>query len=87
MEFHAERCRFTAVTECGGYSFVVKEQVSCERRFGYQSFKTIDDLKKSYRHLFEHQMGDAIPEGLSGVIYTQMSDIEEETNGLMTYTV
>jgi len=32
-------------------------------------------------------MGDAIPEGLSGVIYTQMSDIEEETNGLMTYTV
>jgi hypothetical protein len=31
------------------------------------------------------QVHALVKEGLSGAVYTQVSDIEEETNGLLTY--
>ena len=48
-------------------------------------FDTTEELSKAYKDLYEGQVLPLIEEGLSGVVYTQLSDIEEEVNGLVTY--
>lgn len=52
--------------------------------WGYQSFKTTDSLFIQYSN-FVGMLEDFIPKGLSAAIYTQVSDVEVEVNGLMTY--
>ena len=42
-------------------------------------------LTKAYRRLLEKQILPLIPKGLSATIYTQVSDVENEVNGMMTY--
>ncbi|HUM66601.1 MAG TPA: hypothetical protein PLV32_12170 [Chitinophagaceae bacterium] len=52
--------------------------------WGYQSFKDEDSLFIQYSN-FVNMVADFIPRGLSAAIYTQVSDVEGEVNGLMTY--
>lgn len=52
--------------------------------WGYQSFSTKDELKARYSILIE-DLAKLIPKGLAAAIYTQTTDVEIETNGLMTY--
>lgn len=52
--------------------------------WGYQSFSTQDELKARYMILLE-DLSQLIPKGLAAAIYTQTTDVEVETNGLMTY--
>jgi beta-galactosidase/beta-glucuronidase len=52
--------------------------------WGYQSFKTKEELEARYRTLID-DLEDLIPRGLAAAIYTQTTDVEIETNGLMTY--
>jgi beta-galactosidase/beta-glucuronidase len=52
--------------------------------WGYQSFSTKEELKARYSILVE-DLSELIPKGLAAGIYTQTSDVEVETNGLMTY--
>ncbi|RIW14610.1 beta-galactosidase [Algoriphagus lacus] len=52
--------------------------------WGYQSFKTQEELKARYSILLE-DLSKMIPKGLAAAIYTQTTDVEIETNGLMTY--
>lgn len=52
--------------------------------WGYQSFSTADELKARYSALID-DLADYIPRGLSAAVYTQTTDVEVETNGLMTY--
>ena len=52
--------------------------------WGYQSFKDADSLFIQYSKFID-MLGDFIPRGLTAAIYTQVSDVEGEVNGLMTY--
>ena len=52
--------------------------------WGYQSFKSADSLLIQYSN-FVSLLENFIPKGLSAAIYTQVSDVEGEVNGLMTY--
>lgn len=52
--------------------------------WGYQRFKTKDELKGRYAELIA-DLKKYIPLGLAAAIYTQTTDVEIETNGLMTY--
>ncbi|WP_257658157.1 glycoside hydrolase family 2 protein [Parapedobacter lycopersici] len=52
--------------------------------WGYQSFKNADELQKRYQGLV-NDLVRLIPLGLSAAVYTQTTDVEIETNGLMTY--
>lgn len=55
-----------------------------KNNWGYQSFKNAADLKKRYTEFVE-SLKTLIGKGLSSAIYTQTTDVEIETNGLMTY--
>jgi len=52
--------------------------------WGYQSFKTADELFEKYDS-FIRSIEGLIKKGLSAAVYTQTTDVEQETNGLMTY--
>ena len=52
--------------------------------WGYQSFSKAEDLKSRYAGLI-NDLATYIPRGLAAAVYTQTTDVEIETNGLMTY--
>lgn len=55
-----------------------------KNNWGYQSFSSQSDLLKKYED-FILRLQKLIDQGLSAAIYTQTTDVEIETNGLMTY--
>lgn len=55
-----------------------------KNNWGYQTFKTADDMFDKYAS-FMVTMEGLIKKGLSAAVYTQTTDVEQETNGLMTY--
>lgn len=59
--------------------------MACEKKFGYQSFSSKEELTAAYKRLWEEEIYPNIAKGLSASIYTQTSDIEEEINGIFTY--
>jgi beta-galactosidase/beta-glucuronidase len=71
--------------EFGGLGLPVPGHVWQEKdNWGYQSFKTPDDLLKKYA-VFTDSLDHFIGYGLSAAVYTQTTDVEVEINGLMTY--
>jgi beta-galactosidase/beta-glucuronidase len=52
--------------------------------WGYQSFPNPEELINKYS-VFMESVQKLIQQGLSAAIYTQTTDVEIETNGLMTY--
>ena len=78
--------RILALTEFGGYSHSVENHVFTDKKFGYKSFKDSDKLQNAYESLY---LNEVIPlvesELLSATVYTQVSDVEDEVNGLYTY--
>ena len=55
-----------------------------KNNWGYRSFQNADTLFRTYSNYIE-QIVPFIHRGLSAAIYTQTTDVEIETNGLMTY--
>ena len=77
--------RAVALTECGGYAYPVEGHKAEEKDFGYRKYPDLSATTDSYCGLWETQLLPAIPKGLSMVIYTQLTDVEGEVNGLMTW--
>jgi hypothetical protein len=78
-------CRPVVLSEFGGYSHQVEGHVFSDKVFGYKVFKDIATLNESYKKLFEGQILPAFEKGLAATVYTQVSDVESEINGLVTY--
>lgn len=76
--------RAHVISEFGGLSHRVPGHSSCMRQYGYRKYLTRRALRAKYRRLTAEAVHMA-QDGLSGFIYTQWSDIEEETNGIYTY--
>ncbi|MGZ5246213.1 MAG: beta-galactosidase, partial [Flavitalea sp.] len=71
--------------EFGGLGLPVENHTWQEKNnWGYQSFKNREDLYKRYSEMID-RFPYLIESGLSAAIYTQTTDVEVETNGLMTY--
>ena len=81
-----EKDRAFVLSEFGGYSQILDGHVwNKARSFGYMMFKSKESLTKAYRRLFEKQIIPNIKKGLSATVYTQVSDVEFEVNGILTY--
>ena len=71
--------------EYGGLGLPVEGHTWQDKNnWGYQSFKTREELFDKYQE-FIFRLTPLIEKGLSAAIYTQTTDVEIETNGLMTY--
>ena len=77
--------RAVVLSEFGGYSLKLEGHVTSMGEFGYKKFKSKEDLTKAIKVLFLNKIKPLIQKGLSACIYTQVSDVEDEINGLFTY--
>lgn len=84
LDVKAER-RATALTEFGGYSLCVPGHHMYRKVYGYRIYRKKSELTAGYREWMEREVLPNIPKGLSATVYTQLSDVEEETNGILTY--
>ena len=73
------------LSEYGGYACHLNAHSSVERVFGYKRYDTPAQLRESYRELIQKSLLPLQKQGLSGAVYTQLSDVEEEVNGILTY--
>ena len=77
--------RAVLLSEFGGYNHHVSGHCFNNKNFGYKNFETPAQLEIAIEDLYQKQIGPAKMEGLAAAVYTQLSDVEEELNGLMTY--
>ena len=74
------------LSEFGGYSYKVENHVSNEKKtYGYKLYNDKEEFQRGLYKLYMEQIVPNIKNGLCGAIYTQLSDVEDETNGLLTY--
>jgi beta-galactosidase/beta-glucuronidase len=77
--------RAYALAEYGGYSLKVDGHDWSTREFGYRHFDTAEGLSDGFVALHREQVEPALDAGLAATVYTQLSDVEDELNGLMTW--
>ena len=74
------------LSEYGGYSWNIKGHVwNAARSFGYIMYSDSKALSKACKKLHEKQIIPLIKKGLCATVYTQVSDVEFEVNGIYTY--
>jgi hypothetical protein len=74
------------LSEFGGHAYPVEGHIfNPEKAYGYKSCKSQEELQASLAELYRERILSAIPKGLCGAILTQVSDVEDEINGLVTY--
>lgn len=77
--------RAIVLSEFGGYSFGVDGHCGSTSQFGYSKYYSKVELNEAIKKLFEKEVIPQIKKGLSATVYTQVSDVEDEVNGLLTY--
>ena len=55
------------------------------KKYGYGTCKDKGELTERIVNMYEKMILPGISEGVCGCIYTQVSDVEEEINGLVAY--
>ncbi len=74
------------MSECGGYSMAVEgHYYSKYNTYGYGGSDDSAKLTEDILSLYDVMILPAAPKGMCGCIYTQLSDVEDEINGLYTY--
>lgn len=74
------------LSEYGGYSWNIKGHVwNAAKSFGYIMYSDSKALSNAYKKLHEKQIIPLIKKGLCATVYTQVSDVEFEVNGIYSY--
>ena len=77
--------RAVLLSEFGGYNHAVVGHCFNKKDFGYKKFEQPAQLEMALEGLFQEQIYPAKLKGLAATVYTQLSDVEDELNGLLTY--
>ena len=76
--------RAAIISEFGGLAQMTQGHTSLDHSYGYGDFSTVKDWRAAVKKLLA-EVESLQDEGLAGYVYTQVSDVEEEVNGLLTY--
>ena len=77
--------RTVALSEYGGIAWPMPGHEPPRKTYGYGTAKSREELTARYKKM---QLGTVLPQlqkGLSALVYTQLTDVEDEVNGLFTY--
>lgn len=85
LKIRPNQKRVVALTEYGGYSYRVAGHSCFDAVYGYRNYNSKEELTNHYKALWEKQILPNLKNGLSAAIYTQITDVEEEVNGFLTY--
>ncbi|MBR4033415.1 MAG: glycoside hydrolase family 2, partial [Clostridia bacterium] len=74
------------LSEFGGYSCKIEgHSFNLDKTYGYSFFTDTEKFSKALKSLYLDEVIPMIDRGLCAAVYTQVSDVEDETNGLVTY--
>lgn len=74
------------LSEFGGYSYKPQGHVFNEKQtYGYRLFDDVEMYMNAVETLYRKEIIPSVSKGLCGAVYTQLSDVEDETNGLYSY--
>ena len=74
------------LSEFGGYSFKLAEHsFNLGQTYGYRFFDDKEAFTQAMEKLYTEEVVAMIERGLCAAVLTQLSDVEDETNGLLTY--
>ena len=74
------------LSEYGGYVYKIPEHsFNIEKTYGYRKYETREEFVAALRETYQNALLPLAAKGLCGAVYTQVSDVEDETNGLLTY--
>ncbi|MFA7378644.1 MAG: sugar-binding domain-containing protein [Bacilli bacterium] len=77
--------RVNVLSEFGGYHLRIPYHAFSDKDFGYKRMKSVEQLSEAIVKLYETEIIPAAKLGLAASVYTQLSDVEDELNGLITY--
>ena len=78
--------RPAVLSEFGGYSCKIENHCfNLKNNYGYKLLDTKEELEKALERLYLEEVLPAVKSGLCAAVLTQLSDVEDETNGLVTY--
>jgi len=81
----AEKGRAIVLGEFGGLGLPVQGHTWEQKNWGYEKMGDTTALLKKYTEFYAEVRQMVAEKGLSASVYTQTTDVETETNGLMTY--
>lgn len=73
------------LSEFGGYSLRIDNHLFGKKNYGYKLYESEENFAEAVKSLYLDGVLPLIRDGLSATVYTQLSDVEDETNGLITY--
>ncbi len=74
------------LSEFGGYSCKIDgHSFNLDKNYSYKTFDTAEKLMEGLERLYIGEIVSAVENGLCAAVLTQVSDVEDETNGLFTY--
>jgi len=86
VKLKAAKGRALLLSEFGGYSLPIEGHVfNPGKVYGYRLYRNREAWQSAIAALYKTEILPAIDSGLSGAILTQVSDVEDELNGLLTY--
>ena len=76
--------RAVVLSEFGGYQLPIKDHMRSGKKT-YKAFKNVGKWLDAYEKCIQKDVIKNIPKGLCACIYTQLSDVEDELNGFVTF--
>ena len=74
------------LSEFGGKTYKCENHVfNPDKTYGYGSCQTPEELASAMEKLYLEEVLPCIEKGLCAAVYTQVSDVEDEINGILTY--
>ena len=73
------------ISEFGGYAHSVKDHVYSDHVYGYRVYPEQKALDDAIYKLYDTEVRGLVENGASAFVYTQVSDVEDEINGFVTY--
>ena len=74
------------LSEFGGKTYKAEGHVfNPDKSYGYGGCETLEALNEALVKLYTEEILPCVKAGLTAAIYTQVSDVEDEINGLLTY--
>ena len=74
------------LSEFGGKTYPAEGHIfNPDKTYGYGGCGSLEELNEAVRKLYMEEILPCIHKGLCAAIYTQVSDVEDEINGLLTY--
>ena len=86
LDLKSDPDRPLVLSEFGGYSCKIEgHSFNLDKTYGYRFFTDKEKFSKALEDLYMDEVISMIDRGLCATVYTQVSDVEDETNGLLTY--